>query len=150
MLTGLKGNAGDHSGKNLKAHGGIAQGAKNEGGGNQHQAQNGEGLQGLAPESQPVLRRFLLHFLRDDATQADVPCGRRESTPLEARLEPERGAKLLRNYLTVMTLELQTLARACGKSHVLNLEPEDLAALTLEAAAMAKVPLAGTDWIPGS
>jgi glutamate synthase domain-containing protein 2 len=69
---------------------------------------------------------------------------------LEARLEPERGAKLLRNYLTVMTLELQTLARACGKSHVLNLEPEDLAALTLEAAAMAKVPLAGTDWIPGS
>ncbi len=69
---------------------------------------------------------------------------------LEARLEPEKGAKLLRNYLTVMTLELQTLARACGKSHVLNLEPEDLAALTLEAAAMAKVPLAGTDWIPGS
>jgi hypothetical protein len=31
----------------------------------------------------------------------------------------------------------------------LNLEPEDLAALTVEAAAMAGVPLAGTDWIPG-
>ena len=46
-------------------------------------------------------------------------------------------------------LEAQTLARACGKSHVLNLEPEDLAALTIEAAAMAGVPLAGTDWIPG-
>ena len=30
-----------------------------------------------------------------------------------------------------------------------NLEPEDLAALTVEAAAMARVPLAGTDWIPG-
>ena len=29
------------------------------------------------------------------------------------------------------------------------LEPEDLAALTVEAAAMAKVPLAGTVWIPG-
>ena len=42
------------------------------------------------------------------------------------------------------------LARACGKSHVLNLEPEDLVALTIEAAAMAKVPLAGTDWIPGA
>ena len=42
----------------------------------------------------------------------------------------------------------QTLARACGKSHVHNLEPEDLVALTLEAAAMARVPLAGTDWIP--
>ena len=30
-----------------------------------------------------------------------------------------------------------------------NLEPEDLAALTVEAAAMAGVPLAGTNWVPG-
>ena len=68
---------------------------------------------------------------------------------LQARLPAEVGARLVRNYLTVLTLELQTLARACGKSHVLNLEPEDLVALTVEAAAMAQVPLAGTDWIPG-
>ncbi len=69
---------------------------------------------------------------------------------LEARLQPEQGARWLRNYLGTMVLEIQTLARACGKSHVLNLEPEDLTALTIEAAAMAKVPLAGTDWIPGN
>ena len=69
---------------------------------------------------------------------------------LEARLQPEQGARWLRNYLSTMVLELQTLARACGKTHVLNLEPEDLTALTIEAAAMAKVPLAGTDWIPGN
>ena len=69
---------------------------------------------------------------------------------LESRLRPEQGAKWVRNYLTTMVLEMQTLARACGKSHVLNLEPEDLSALTVEAAAMAKVPLAGTDWIPGN
>ncbi len=69
---------------------------------------------------------------------------------LQERLPPEQGARWLRNYLTTMVLEIQTLARACGKSHVLNLEPEDLAALTIEAAAMAKVPLAGTDWIPGN
>ena len=50
----------------------------------------------------------------------------------------------------MLTLEAQTIARACGKSHVHNLEPEDLVALTVEAAAMARVPLAGTDWIPGS
>lgn len=68
---------------------------------------------------------------------------------LEARLPPEKGARLLRNYLKTMVYELQTLARACGKSHVLNLEPEDMVAATTEAAAMAKVPLAGTDWIPG-
>ena len=49
-----------------------------------------------------------------------------------------------------MTLEAQTLARACGKSHLHNLEPEDLVALTVEAAAMARVPLAGTSWIPGT
>ena len=29
-----------------------------------------------------------------------------------------------------MVLEAQTLARACGKSHLHNLEPEDLVALT--------------------
>ena len=50
----------------------------------------------------------------------------------------------------MLTLETQTIARACGKSHVHNLEPEDLVALTVEAAAMAGVPLAGTNWIPGA
>jgi methylamine---glutamate N-methyltransferase subunit C len=68
---------------------------------------------------------------------------------LQKRLHPEQGARWLRNYLSVMTLELQTVARACGKSHVHNLEPDDLVALTVEAAGMAGVPLAGTDWIPG-
>jgi glutamate synthase domain-containing protein 2 len=68
---------------------------------------------------------------------------------LQKRLDPEQGGRWLRNYLSTMTLELQTMARACGKTHVLNLEPEDLVALTVEAAAMAGVPLAGTNWIPG-
>lgn len=68
---------------------------------------------------------------------------------LEKRLDPELGAQRVRNYLATLTLECQTLARACGKSHVHNLEPEDMVALTMEAAAMAHVPLAGTDWIPG-
>ena len=48
-----------------------------------------------------------------------------------------------------MSLEAQTIARACGKNSLHNLEPEDLCALTVEAAAMARVPLAGTNWIPG-
>ncbi len=68
---------------------------------------------------------------------------------LEKRLEPEAAARRVRNYLSTMVLETQTLARACGKSHVLNLEREDLVALTIEAAAMARIPLAGTNWIPG-
>lgn len=68
---------------------------------------------------------------------------------LERRLEPSIGAKRVRNYLRTMNMELTTLARACGKQDVHHLEPEDLVALTLEAAAMARVPLAGTHFIPG-
>jgi len=62
---------------------------------------------------------------------------------LASRLDPVLGGRRLANYLSVLTLEAQTIARACGKSHLHNLEPEDLVALTVEAAAMAKVPLAG-------
>ena len=68
---------------------------------------------------------------------------------LEQRLQPEWGAKHVRNYLKTLTMELTTLARACGKQDVHHLEPEDLVALTVEAAAMARLPLAGTNWIPG-
>jgi glutamate synthase domain-containing protein 2 len=68
---------------------------------------------------------------------------------LERRLDPEVGARRVMNYLKTLVMELTTLARACGKSNVHNLEPEDLVALSIEAAAMAGVPLAGTSWIPG-
>ncbi len=78
------------------------------------------------------------------------PVGITTQTPeLEARLDPVVGAQWVTNYLRGLTMELTTLARACGKSDVHHLEPEDLVALTIEAAAMARIPLAGTDWIPG-
>ena len=69
---------------------------------------------------------------------------------LEQRLEPAVGARRVRNYLKTMNMELTTIARACGKQNVHHLEREDLVALTVEAAAMAGVPLAGTSWIPGT
>jgi glutamate synthase domain-containing protein 2 len=68
---------------------------------------------------------------------------------LEQRLQPATGARRVRNYLKTLTMELTTLARACGKQDVHHLEREDLVALSVEAAAMARVPLAGTSWIPG-
>jgi len=68
---------------------------------------------------------------------------------LEQRLQPEVGATRVRNYLKTMNMELTTIARACGKQNVHHLEREDLVALTVEAAAMAGVPLAGTQWVPG-
>jgi glutamate synthase domain-containing protein 2 len=86
----------------------------------------------------------------DEWQAGDDPAGiTTQDEKLAARLDPKKGGEKLANYLKVLTLEAQTLARACGKSHIRNLEPEDLNALTLEASAMAKVPLAGTDWIPG-
>ncbi|HVC85043.1 MAG TPA: FMN-binding glutamate synthase family protein [Solirubrobacteraceae bacterium] len=87
----------------------------------------------------------------DDWHEGRDPAGISTQDPkLAARLDPVLGGRRLANYLRTMVLELQTLARACGKSHVHNLEPEDLVALTVEAAAMARVPLAGTSWIPGA
>ena len=69
---------------------------------------------------------------------------------LEKRLEPNVGARRVRNYLKTLNMELTTIARACGKQNVHHLEREDLVALTVEAAAMARLPLAGTSWIPGN
>ncbi len=86
----------------------------------------------------------------DDWHEGRDPAGITTQDPaLAARLDPVQAGRRLANYLSVLTLEAQTIARACGKSHVHNLEPEDLVALTLEASAMAQVPLAGTNWIPG-
>jgi glutamate synthase domain-containing protein 2 len=83
-------------------------------------------------------------------TRGNDPAGITTQDPaLAARLDPVEGGRRLRNYLKVMTLEAQTIARACGHNHLHHLEPEDLCALTMEAAAMAQVPLAGTDWYPG-
>ena len=86
----------------------------------------------------------------DDWHEGRDPAGISTQDPeLSKRLDPVLAGRRLANYLKVMTLEAQTIARSCGKSHVHNLEPEDLVALTVEAAAMAQVPLSGTDWIPG-
>ena len=86
----------------------------------------------------------------DDWHEGNDPAGITTQDPkLMKRFDPIAGGKRLSNYLKVMTLEAQTIARASGKNDLHNLEPEDLCALTVESAAMARVPLAGTNWIPG-
>lgn len=85
-----------------------------------------------------------------DYQKGNDPAGITTQDPnLSKRLDPALGGRRIANYLRCLTLEVQTIARACGKSSVHNLEPEDLAALTVEASAMAQIPLAGTTWIPG-
>ena len=87
----------------------------------------------------------------DDYQDGKDPAGITTQDPeLGLHLDPEVAGRRVANYLRCMTLEIQTLARACGKTDVHNLEPDDMVALTIEASAMAKVPLAGTDWIPGT
>lgn len=68
---------------------------------------------------------------------------------LRARLNPDRAAEQVYNFLHTLTIECQMMARACGKTNIHSLEPEDLAALTMEASAMAMVPLAGTQHTVG-
>jgi glutamate synthase domain-containing protein 2 len=86
----------------------------------------------------------------DDWHEGRDPTGITTQDPeLTKRLDPHVGGRHLHNFLKVMTLEAQTLARACGKNSLHNLEPEDLCSLTMEAAAMTKIPLAGTNWYPG-
>ena len=52
-------------------------------------------------------------------------------------------------YFLLIVLTPQLLARACGKTNIHSLEPEDMAALTMEASALAKVPLSGTNHTVG-
>jgi hypothetical protein len=63
----------------------------------------------------------------DDWHEGKDPAGITTQDPeLAERLDPVEAGRRLANYLKVMTLEAQTIARACGKNHLHNLEPEDL------------------------
>ncbi len=69
---------------------------------------------------------------------------------LMKRLDIDEGAERVGNLLRSMALEMQMLARACGKADVHDLEPEDLRALTLEASMICGIPLVGTNRVFGA
>ncbi len=69
---------------------------------------------------------------------------------LEKRLDPQEGAERVANFINSMTMEMALLTRSLGKGDVHSLEPEDMAALTIEASAMARIPLAGTNKVFGT
>jgi len=73
-----------------------------------------------------------------------------QDAQLMARLPVDEAATRVANLLRAMTLEIQMLARACGKSDVHHLEPEDMAALSMEASAICGIPLAGVRKAHGS
>ena len=73
-----------------------------------------------------------------------------QDSELVKRLDPDEGAERVANFINSMTMEIALLTRSLGKGKVHSLEPEDLAALTIEASAMARVPLVGTDKVFGT
>jgi glutamate synthase domain-containing protein 2 len=68
---------------------------------------------------------------------------------LTARLDVDAASDRVANFFHALDSEIQILARACGKSDVHHLEPEDLRALTLEASMITGLPLAGTNRVFG-
>ncbi len=68
---------------------------------------------------------------------------------LMQRLPVEEAAERVTDFLNSMTMEIQMLARACGKNDVHDLEPEDLRALTLEASFITGIPVVGTGQVFG-
>lgn len=62
---------------------------------------------------------------------------------LVARLEIDSATERVVNLFNAFTAEIQMLSRACGKSDIHDLDPDDLRALTLEASMIAQVPLVG-------
>jgi methylamine---glutamate N-methyltransferase subunit C len=66
---------------------------------------------------------------------------------LMERLVIDEAADRVFNFLQSMTMEMQMLARACGKNDVHDLEAEDMRALTLESSLITGIPLAGSDFV---
>jgi glutamate synthase domain-containing protein 2 len=82
-------------------------------------------------------------------TRGNDPAGITTQDPeLAARLDPVRAAAAAKLPERDDAGGADHRARL-RHNHLHHLEPEDLCALTMEAAAMAQVPLAGTDWYPG-
>ena len=108
-------------------------------------------------DNHPALRRrvrearqrsgFLRRLPGRQRPGGDQHAGSRAGRPASTRWQ---GGRRLANYLRVLTMEAQTIARACGKSHVCHLEPEDLVAVTHRGRGDGHgCRWPGTDWIPG-
>ncbi len=65
------------------------------------------------------------------------------------RLDVDRAAQQVANYIRAMTNEAVILAKAAGKTKLTSLEREDLRSLTLEICAMTGIPLIGSNFTFG-
>ena len=104
-----------------------------------------------APEHDEAYRRIgsAAGYYDDWQAGRDLVGISTQEDELAARFDPELGGRRIANYLQVLTLETCRRSRARAGSPTSTTSNRRLVALTVEAAAMARVPLAGTDWIPG-
>ena len=65
---------------------------------------------------------------------------------IKKRLDTSEVMTRVANVAKSITIEVTMLARACGKSSVRNMEPEDLRALSIEVSQLTGVPIVGTDF----
>ncbi|MCX8188643.1 MAG: glutamate synthase-related protein [Nitrososphaeria archaeon] len=63
---------------------------------------------------------------------------------LRKRLKIDESSERIENYLSTVIEELKMLTQLSGKTHVKNLEKDDLRALTLEVSTITGVKLVGT------
>ena len=71
---------------------------------------------------------------------------------LAAPMDPPQTIGQAVNFAKSVNMEVAMLARACGKSDVRNMEPEDLRAISIAVSAATGIPVAGKDYNfrPGS
>ncbi|MEX1367121.1 MAG: glutamate synthase, partial [Nannocystaceae bacterium] len=62
---------------------------------------------------------------------------------LRARLDVQRSAKQLTNYLQATVELMQVLARACGHDHLRGMCPDDLTSWKREVAELAGIAYSG-------
>jgi glutamate synthase domain-containing protein 2 len=68
---------------------------------------------------------------------------------LRKRLNIEKAAQRVANYIQALTYEAVIIAKAAGKTKLHSMEREDLRSLTLEACAMTGIPLVGSNYTFG-
>lgn len=68
---------------------------------------------------------------------------------MRKRLDIDKAAERVANYITGMTNEAVVIAKAAGKTKLRNMEREDLRSLTLESCAMTGIPLVGSNHVFG-
>lgn len=94
------------------------------------------------------INRMIKEFVREGVDKITIldPMGIATQDPrLRRRLDVEVATRRIENLLKAMIKEMCMIAQLAGKTSPLNLEKEDLRALTVDASAITGVKLVGSE-----